>query len=112
MPDHDKPPNPDAPHPGYEDRRRMRELAHQDFTSGILRYFEYEHLKPPLAAVSSWFHALAYDIERDLPPGPERSTALRKLLEAKDAAVRAALDLPADPPPIDTGQHLDPDGPE
>jgi hypothetical protein len=50
-----------------------------------------------MAAVSSWFSALAHDIERDLPPGAEKSTALRKLLEAKDAAVRAALDLPGDP---------------
>jgi hypothetical protein len=30
-----------------------------------------------------------------LPAGPEKSTGLRKLLEAKDAFVRAALDLPA-----------------
>jgi hypothetical protein len=37
--------------------------------SPILRYFEFEHLRPPLAAVSSWFHALAHDIERDLPAG-------------------------------------------
>ena len=29
-----------------------------------------------------------------LPPGPETAVALRKLLESKDAAVRAALDLP------------------
>ena len=60
--------------------------------SPILRWFDYEHLRPPLAAVSSWFHALAHDIERDLPAGAEKSTALRKLLEAKDAAVRAAIE--------------------
>jgi hypothetical protein len=64
--------------------------------SPILRYFAYEHLQPPLAAVSSWFYQLAHDIERDLPAGAEKSTALRYLLIAKDAAVRAALDLPTD----------------
>ena len=33
-----------------------------------------------------------------LPDGAEKSAALRKLLEAKDCAVRAALDIPAAPP--------------
>lgn len=67
--------------------------------SPILQYFEYSHLRSPLAEVSMWFHELAWQIERMLPPGAEKSTALRKLLEAKDAAVRAALALPFDPPP-------------
>lgn len=66
--------------------------------SPILRYFGYDHLNPPLSVVSSWFHALAVDIDRDLPVGAEKSTALRKLLESKDAAVRAALDLPRPKP--------------
>jgi len=70
----------------------------------ILRYFAYDHLRPPLARVSSWFHTLAHDLERDLPSGPEKSVALRKLLEAKDAAVRAALDLP---PGADIGLTAD-----
>jgi hypothetical protein len=59
--------------------------------SPILRYFEYEHLPPHLRSVSEKFGRLAEDIEDSLPDGPEKSTALRKLLEAKDAAVRAAL---------------------
>lgn len=60
----------------------------------IMRYFDYEHLPAPLAAVSRHFWELATLLERELPNGPEKSTALRKLLEGKDAAVRAALDLP------------------
>lgn len=60
--------------------------------SDILRYFTYAHLPLKLQAVSANFHTLALIIE-DLPNGAEKSTALRKLLEAKDAAVRAALDI-------------------
>ncbi|MFT9772106.1 hypothetical protein [Brevibacterium casei] len=59
----------------------------------ILRYFTYDHLTdPPLRATSEKFAALAAEVDGALPDGPEKSTALRKLLEAKDAAVRAALD--------------------
>ena len=61
--------------------------------SAILRYFKTTHLPPILAIVSKSFCELAEKIEIDLPSGPEKSTALRKLLEAKDAAVRAALDM-------------------
>ncbi|MDD9910171.1 MAG: hypothetical protein OXR62_10815 [Ahrensia sp.] len=57
----------------------------------ILRFFAFEHLPPHLKAVSAPFSALAADIVETLPRCPERSVALRKLLEAKDAAVRAAL---------------------
>lgn len=59
----------------------------------ILRYFEYSHLPPRLAEVSSLFSEVAHEVFHRLPAGPETSTALRKLLEGKDAAVRAALDL-------------------
>lgn len=70
----------------------------------ILQFFAYEHLPPHLQAVSKPFADLARAIvgdERGMPEGtstqfplprnPERTVALRKLLEAKDAAVRAAL---------------------
>jgi hypothetical protein len=61
--------------------------------SPILRYFQFAHLPDKLQNISRPFGQLAYLIEDTLPAGPEKSTALRKLLEAKDAAVRAALDL-------------------
>lgn len=60
--------------------------------SPILRYFAYAHLPEKLQDVSHSFCDLAEHMEDMLPAGPEKSTALRKLLEAKDAAVRAALD--------------------
>lgn len=59
----------------------------------ILRYFVYSHLSDvKLREVSRYFCDLAYKMDAMLPNGPEKSTALRKLLEGKDAAVRAALD--------------------
>lgn len=57
----------------------------------IMRYFEYGHLPEALAVVSRPFCELAQHIDQNLPGGPEKSVALRKLLESKDAAVRAAL---------------------
>lgn len=48
------------------------------------------HLPPHLAEVSKPFADLAQTLLA-LPRNPERTVALRKLLEAKDAAVRARL---------------------
>lgn len=59
----------------------------------ICRYFAYDHLREPLKSTSRVFAELAEWLDAELPGGPEKSTALRKLLESKDAAVRAALDL-------------------
>lgn len=71
----------------------------------ILQFFAYEHLPPELQMVSRPFCDLAHaivlgdncaesgtiTIGSALPRNPERTVALRKLLEAKDAAVRALL---------------------
>jgi hypothetical protein len=57
----------------------------------ILQFFDYAHLPPHLAEISRQFGILAQAVVNDLPRNSERSTALRKLLEAKDAAVRAKL---------------------
>ena len=55
----------------------------------ILRYFHYGHLPPVLREASEPFCMLAKFIVNGTPRNAERSVALRKLLEAKDAAVRA-----------------------
>lgn len=60
----------------------------------IMQYFAYEHLPGPLRAVSMKFGILANEIVETLPRCAERTVALRKLLESKDAAVRAALAKP------------------
>jgi len=57
----------------------------------ILRFFHYNHLPPQLAQVSAPFCMLADRLVRELPRNAERSAALRKLLEAKDCAVRAVV---------------------
>jgi hypothetical protein len=56
----------------------------------ILQYFAFDHLPPALQEVSRPFGELATKI-MELPRNPERTVALRKLLESKDAAVRARL---------------------
>lgn len=67
-------------------------------TTGLLRYFEFEHLKTPLRQVSSECHDLAHRMVSRLPDGPELTTGLRKLLEAKDCFVRASLDTAQEGP--------------
>lgn len=56
----------------------------------LLQYFDYGHLKPELQEISKPFGELAQQLMA-LPANPERTMALRKLLEAKDCAVRAYL---------------------
>lgn len=73
-------------------------------TEHILQFFAYEHLPQHLQAVSKPFCDLARSLVETrsvedgpgnpafpLPRNPERTVALRKLLEAKDAAVRALV---------------------
>jgi hypothetical protein len=57
----------------------------------LLQFFSYEHLPQNLQNVSKPFGELARDLEDALPNNPEKTVALRKLLEAKDCAVRAVL---------------------
>lgn len=71
----------------------------------LLQFFAYAHLPAHLQLVSKPFCDLAHAIVKGdnvpesgtvtigspLPRNPERTVALRKLLEAKDCAVRAVL---------------------
>ena len=60
-------------------------------SNDILKYFKYDHLPEHLKDVSRPFCELATKIEETLPNGPEKSVALRKLLESKDCAVRTLV---------------------
>lgn len=60
-------------------------------TAGIARYFAWEHLPTHLQEVSRPCGELAAAMIEALPDGPELTAGLRKLLEAKDCFVRAAL---------------------
>lgn len=57
----------------------------------ILQFFDYSHLPEHLQKVSKPFNELAYGIIENLPRNPERTVALRKLLESKDSAVRSVI---------------------
>lgn len=59
--------------------------------STTIQYFRYKHLPPQLQEVSKPIHDLAQQMEQTLPDGPEKSAGMRKLLEAKDCFVRAAI---------------------
>ena len=70
---------------------------HGDFTErwqgeDLLKFFAFGHLpEGPMRETSRQFCHLAFAMVRTLPRSPERTVALRKLLEGKDAAVRAAM---------------------
>lgn len=57
---------------------------------GIMQFFAYAHLPEKFQAVSKGFCDLA-EVVADGPQNVETTVALRKLLEAKDAAVRAQI---------------------
>lgn len=57
----------------------------------IMQFFAFAHLPLALQEISRPFCEMAQRIERELPRNPERTVALRKLLESKDAAVRAVI---------------------
>lgn len=84
--------------------------APSEFTSAqiaedpILHFFHYAHLPPTLRETSRAFFELAFRVVRTIPRNAERTVALRKLLEAKDAAVRANLPGPRD---FHTNKRLD-----
>ena len=59
----------------------------------ILKWFaKYSHQPGHVQWISKAVCALATDIDRTLPAGPEKSAGLRKLLEAKDCFVRSAIE--------------------
>jgi hypothetical protein len=63
----------------------------------VLQYFKYQHLPEYLQAISRPFSEVAWAMASELE-GPELTVGLRKLLEAKDCMVRAALP-PLEPDP-------------
>lgn len=57
----------------------------------MLQFFRYAHLPARLQDVSRQFASLAVNLTGELPRNAERTAGLRKLVEAKDCAVRAML---------------------
>jgi hypothetical protein len=69
----------------------MEEPTKPDPVDDAMQYFAYDHLPADRQAASKPFGELAAHIVATLPRCPQRTIALNKLLEAKDAAVRAAV---------------------
>lgn len=65
-------------------------LKERTAEESILKFFSFSHLRDPLKAVSREFAIFAREAMK-LPRSAERAAGLRKLLEAKDCLVRAAL---------------------
>ena len=77
----------EAPHAGGADAAGRHDSVQQ-----VVRWFAYEHLpagKP--RHISALCAAMAGELLRELPDSPELTAGLRKLLEAKDCLVRAAI---------------------
>lgn len=68
--------------------------------------FGYAHLQGNLQEISKQFHDVAQWVVLNLPPGPERTVVLRKLLEGKDCAVRSALKGEYDKTLCEIGERL------
>ena len=57
----------------------------------VMQFFKFEHLPAHLREVSQPFGELAAWLVLHCPHNPELTVALRKLLEGRDAAVRAVI---------------------
>lgn len=69
-------------------------MSHHAEAAELMQFFSYEHLPPKLQTVSRPFCDIATVLMLDLPAGYEKVAAMRKLLEAKDCAVRAVVGAP------------------
>ena len=66
-------------------------VLNKSFMHSLLQFFSYTHLPESLQGVSKPFCELAEHLDKSLPEGAEKTVALRKLLEAKDCAVRSVI---------------------
>jgi len=60
----------------------------------IMTFFAFQHLPSHLQETSRLFYEAATALLEQIDDDPELTVALRKLLESKDAAVRARLRSP------------------
>ena len=61
-------------------------------TEPLLRWFASDHLAEHLRPIVYSYRVRALWLVETLPRSAERTVALRKLIESKDAAVRAAVE--------------------
>jgi hypothetical protein len=74
-----------------EHAERVTQNRHQGVRDA-LQWLTYSHLPEELRDFSAPFYATAVELARTIPvDSPELTTALNKLIEAKDSAVRAGI---------------------
>lgn len=66
----------------------------------LLQFFTFEHLPTKLKEISKPYCELATAAAQQLPDNEEKDACLRKLLEAKDCAVRCQLAGPKGEKPV------------
>lgn len=71
---------------------RLKFSTRHPATIQVLQYFADAHLGANLQKITSEIQSLAFDMLGMIKDGPELTVGLRKLLEAKDAMVRAYLE--------------------
>ena len=74
-----------------EAREQLLKLIDSYPVAHALAQFNHGHLPKAIAAESARFASLAVHLVESCPVSPELTVVLRKLLEAKDAGVRAGL---------------------
>jgi hypothetical protein len=77
--------------PAQTGSSRMSPVAETHEPDTILQFFSYKHLHPNFQLVSKRFHDLVMEMTQILPNNSQRELVFLRLLEAKDAAVRAAI---------------------
>lgn len=71
--------------------QRTPALEAQVSTSRIVHHIQGAHVRPDLPEIVDPYVTLAKHLDEILDPGPEKTTALRKLLESCDAATRCRV---------------------
>lgn len=73
-------------------RQRMpEEMGAAVAPSRLVHHIEGRNVRPKIPEIIDPFVNLAMHLDRVLDPGPEKTTALRKLLESCDAATRCRV---------------------
>jgi len=80
-----------TPYVTDENKGRLQSSQTVKPMNPIMKFFEYRHLPLSVQGVSADICDIAHKYEGGINDGPEKSAGLRKLLEAKDCFVRAAL---------------------
>ena len=60
-------------------------------SKSLLQFFKSDHLKVDLRTMAKDFEMMALNLYDILPANDEKEMAMRKLLEAKDCAIRALI---------------------